>query len=312
MDVEAANATLLESWELDLRSPVRPGARPKRPRTIDQYLTEVRRFARWMADHDRPAGGVPGDLVGVGHADAVAWVADLRAAGLSASTIRSRWVALRSLYGWATEEEITEKNPMARIHVPKADEPPPDVLTDDDLKKLLAACKGTTFGDRRDLAMIRLMLASGLRVSEVCGLELADVNLTNRLVAVTDGKGGKSRVVRVDVATAAAVDRYKRERGRHRLADRPELWIGHRGPVTRKGVPAILRKRAEMAGIGHVHPHMLRHSWAHRSKRSGASSEDLQQLGGWSDGKVMARYGAALAEERALAAYDDFDPMRGL
>ena len=311
MDVEAANATLLASWELDLRSPVRPGARPKRPRTIDQYLTEVRRFALWLAGHDRP-GGAPGDLAGVTHADVVAWVSDLRAAGLSASTIRSRWVALRSLYGWATEEEITEKNPLARIHVPKADEPPPDVLADGDLKRLLAACKGTTFRDRRDLAMIRLMLASGLRVSEVCGLDVADVDLTNRLVAVTDGKGGKSRVARIDVATAAAIDRYKRERGRHRLAGRPELWIGHRGPVTRKGVPAILAKRAEMAGIGHVHPHQLRHTWAHRSKRSGASSEDLQRLGGWSDTKVMARYGAALAEERALAAYDEFDPMAGL
>lgn len=311
MDVEAANATLLESWELDLRSPVRPGARPKRPRTIGLYLDEAHRFARWLTDHDRPKGEA-GDLATVTHADVVAWVADLRNAGLSTSTIRSRWVALRSLYGWADEEEITETNPLARVVVPKADEPPPDVLDDHQLKALLAACKGTTFGDRRDLALVRLMLASGLRVSEVVGLDVADVDLRTRLVAVTDGKGGKSRVSRIDAGTAAAIDRYKRARGRHRFAQMPNLWIGHRGAMTRKGVPAMLRKRAEMAGVGHVHPHQLRHTWAHRSKRSGASSEDLQRLGGWSDAKVMQRYGAALAEERALEAYDVFDPMAGL
>lgn len=311
MDVAAANASLVESWELDLRSPVRPGAKPKRPRTITLYLDEAARFARWLTEHGRPKDA-PGDLAGVQHADVVAWVADLRSAGLSTSTIRSRWVALRSLYGWAHEEAITEQNPMARINVPKADEPPPAVLDDAQLRALLDACKGTTFNDRRDLALIRLMVASGLRVSEACALEVADVDLRARLVAVTDGKGGKSRVSRIDPATAAAIDRYKRARGRHRLAGRPELWVGHRGPVTRKGVPSILHKRAEMAGIGHVHPHQLRHTWAHRSKRSGASSEDLQRLGGWSDPKVMARYGAALAEERALAAYDEFDPMAGL
>lgn len=311
MNVEAANATLLESWELDLRSPVRPGARPKRPRTIKLYLDEANRFARWLADHGLPKGQ-PGDLATVCHSDVVAWVANLRSAGLSTSTIRSRWVALRSLYGWAEEEEITEVNPMARVNVPKADEPPPAVIDDHDLKLLLDACKGTTFNDRRDLAIIRLMLASGLRVSEVCALEVADVDLPSRFVAVNDGKGGKSRVSRIDAGTAAAIDRYKRARGRHRLAHLPHLWIGHRGPTTRKGVPSILNKRAELAGIGHVHPHQLRHTWAHRSKRSGASSEDLQRLGGWSDPTVMARYGAALAEERALAAYDDFDPMAGL
>lgn len=311
MDVREANTALLESWELDLRSPVRPGAKPKRPRTIALYLAEVDRFARWLTEHDRPADQ-PGDLTTVTHVDVVAWIADLRARGLSASTIRSRWVALRSLYGWVTEEEITAANPLDRIVVPKADEPAPEVLSDQDVKALLAACAGTTFGDRRDLALIRLMLASGLRVSETCGLQVGDVDLRSRLVMVTDGKGGRSRVSRIDPATAAAIDRYKRIRGRHRFAGRPELWIGHRGPVTRKGVPSILDKRAAIAGIGHVHAHQLRHTWAHRSKRAGASGEDLQKLGGWSDAGIMARYGAALAEERALAAYDDFDPMAGL
>lgn len=311
MDVDKANAALCESWELDLRSPVSAGARPKQPRTIEFYLTEAERFARWLANHDRPAAA-PGDLATVAHADLVAWIRDERSRGLSASTTRSRWVALRSLYRWAHDEQIIEVNPMARINVPKADVPAPAVLSDDDAKALLHACRGTTFADRRDLALIRLMLASGLRVSEVCSLTEADIDLRERLVAVKHGKGGKTRFSRIDPGTAAALDRYKRDRGRHRLAGLPDLWIGHRGPLTPKGVPAILDKRCAIAGIGHVHAHQLRHTWAHRSKRAGASGEDLQRLGGWSDPTIMARYGEALADERALAAYDDFDPMAGL
>jgi site-specific recombinase XerD len=109
------------------------------------------------------------------------------------------------------------------------------------------------------------MAATGLRVSELCSLHLDDVDLANRLVTVRSGKGDKARVVRFDAATAAALDRYRRVRGRHpRYAQRSEFWIGFRGPLTRKGVPLILDKRATLAGIDHVHAHQLRHTWAHR------------------------------------------------
>ena len=76
-------------------------------------------------------------------------------------------------------------------------------------------------------------------------------------------------------------------------------------------MPPILDKRAAMAGLGHVHPHMARHTYAHRMKKSGASLEDLGQLGGWSSPEVMRRYGASLAVERSLEAYDRLDPMAG-
>lgn len=311
MGTTEANAALLESWELDLRSPIRPRSRPKRPRTIKLYLEEVRRFAGWLADHDRPSDA-PGDLETVQRADVAAWIGDLRAKGLSQSTIRSRWIALRNLYGWAHAEEVLPANPMAKVSVPRADEPPPDVLGDDTIKALLKACEGTTYNDRRDLALIRFMIATGLRVSEVCAVGVGDLDLMSRLVAVTDGKGGKSRVARFDPATAAALDRYRRARGRHRLSARPELWLGHRGPLTRKGVPTILDKRAALAGVGHVHPHQTRHTFAHRSKKAGASGEDLMRLAGWADSASLRRYGSQLATERALAAYDGFDPMAGL
>lgn len=216
------------------------------------------------------------------------------------------------MYGWLVEEDELDESPLAKVRVPKPDPPPPEVISEDQLRALLRACDGRAFEDRRDAALIRMMAATGLRVSELCSLTLADVDFTLRLATVRSGKGDKARVVRFDPATAAALDRYKRIRGRHRLAARPELWIGFRGPLTRKGVPLILDKRAAMAGIGHVHAHQLRHTWAHRWLASGGTEGDLQRLGGWANAEVMRRYGAAQAVDRALAAYDAVNPLGDL
>lgn len=296
----AVNAALVESWELSLHG--------KQPRTVKHYLDEVWRFASWLAAQDRPATS-PGDLIAVGRKDVEAWLTDQRRAGLAQATMRNRWVALRNLYGWAVDEEEIERSPLEKVVVAKGNTPAPDVIGDNDLKLLLKACAGSDFRERRDLALIRLMLATGLRVSELCDLAIGDLDLTNRIVSVHHGKGDKARVVRFDAATAAALDRYKRVRARHAYAGLPWLWIGHRGRTTRKGVPAMLNKRATQAGIDHVHPHQLRHTWADRWLAAGGNEGDLQRLGGWESAEIMRRYGAARAVDRALAAYDNVNPM---
>jgi site-specific recombinase XerD len=301
--VSEANEALLESWRLSLHA--------KSPRTVQLYDDAVRRFARWLTAADRP-NGAAGDLTAVQRADVEAWFTAQRAEGLAPATIRSRWIALRNLYGWATDEDEIDPNPMARVKVEKPSPPPVEVLTAEQLRALLNACKGTDFNARRDLAIVRVLAATGLRVSELVDLTAADLDLPNRVLTVRHGKGDRSRLSRFDPETAAALDRYKRARGRHRLAARPELWIGHRGPLTRKGVPRILAKRADGAGIGHVHPHQLRHTWADRWLAAGGTEGDLQRLGGWESPTVMRRYGAVRATDRALAAYDQVDPMGSL
>lgn len=299
-DVPAVNGGLVESWTLSLHG--------KAPRTVRHYLDEVWRFAGWLADHNRPAAAA-GDLLAVERKDIEAWLMAQRTAGLSQATMRNRWVALRNLYGWAVAEEEIERSPLDRVVVAKANTPAPDVLTDDDLKLLLKVCAGSDFYARRDLALIRFMLATGLRVSETVDLALGDIDLVNRIALVRHGKGDKARAVRFDSATAAALDRYKRVRARHAYAALPWLWIGYRGRMTRKGVPAMLNKRSGEAGIRHVHPHQLRHTWADRWLRAGGNEGDLQRLGGWESAEIMRRYGEARAVDRALAAYDNVNPM---
>ena len=296
--VTAANEALLESWELSLHA--------KRPRTIELYLTEVRRFAAWLAANDKAGGG---DLAAVTKRDVESWLGDMRGRGLSQATMRSRWIALRSLYGWAAEEGEVEENPVARVKVEKANPPAPSVVTPEDLAALLKACQGQDFYARRDYAMIRTLIATGLRVSELVALEQSDLDLRNRVASVRDGKGGRARIVKFDAGTAAALDRYKRIRARHRFAGDSALWIGHRGPMSRKGVPETLAKRAKQAGIGHVHPHQLRHTWADRWLAAGGSEGDLLKLGGWESAEIMRRYGESRAVDRALGAYDQIDPM---
>lgn len=303
MGTAEVNDALLESWELTLHD--------KRPRTIRLYLDEARRFARWLDTTGRPEDA-PGDLEAVTRRDVQAWLADMRARGLAQATMRSRWIALRSLYGWAAEEEVVAESPLAKVNVRKGMPPPPDVIDDDTLRLLLKACQGTGFYERRDTALFRFMLATGLRVSEVVGVRVDDLDLRNRIVRVVDGKGGRPRIVRFDPATAAALDRYKRARARHRHASLPALWLGFRGPLSRKGVPTILDKRTSEAGIEHLHPHRFRHTWASRWLSSGGTEGDLQMLGGWENSDVMRRYGAAQATDRALAAYDRINPMGGL
>jgi len=267
------------------------------------YLKEVRRFAEWAEKEGRPAGA-PGDLLAVARQDAEAYFTALADEGRAKSTMRSRWISLRSFYRWAVEDDELDESPLARVHVPKANPPPVAVINADDISRLLRTCAGRDFADRRDAAIISLLHATGMRVSEACGLQLEDIDLVQR-VALIHGKGDKDRVVRFDPKTAAHLDRYKRARARHSYASSPRFFLGYRGPLGRNGVGSMLQKRAAEAGITHVWPHKFRHTFADRWLSSGGSEGDLQRLGGWENAEIMRRYGASRATDRALKAYDN-------
>lgn len=122
---------------------------------------------------------------------------------------------LRNFYGWLVDEDELDISPLAKVRIPKPDPPPLDVLGEDQPRALLRACQGRGFEDRHDAALIRFTLATGLRVSETCALELGDIDLAMRLATMRSGKGDKARIVRFDPSTAKYVDRYLRARARH-------------------------------------------------------------------------------------------------
>ena len=293
------NEAFVGSWQLALHD--------LSERSQVQYLSCLHLFLRWLAEDGRTT-----DLLEVTRQDVEGWFHAQAAAGTSANTRRSRWVALRSFYGWAHDEEEIDDNPMAKVKVARPDPPPPPVLPNSAVKALLKVCQGKGFAERRDLAIVRTFLATGARLAEVTALQVGDVDLQARVITITRGKGGKRRVVRIDAGTAAAVDRYRRARSRHRHAGLSALWVGQKGALTVSGLDAALHRRATDAGIDGFHAHLLRHWWADAWQTKGGNEGSLQVLGGWADASVMARYGAGRKVDRALAHYDEVNPLGDL
>ena len=121
------------------------------------------------------------------------------------------------------------------------------VLTRDQLRALLAACKGSGFAERRDTAIVRLFLDTGMRLAEMTGLTVADLDMHYE-VAVVLGKGRRPRSCPFGAKTAQALDRYLRVRGRHKHAKMREVWLGDRGPLSMSGIRQMLNRRAATRG----------------------------------------------------------------
>lgn len=281
-------AALLSSWHLAMK------AERKSPGTIKVYGDGVNKFLRWCAETGQPA-----ELT---RTTVQAFLADLLDDGAEANTAKSRDLALKRYAAWLVDEGELSSNPLIGLKPPKGDHKVVHALTDDELKRLIAACQGKSLQDRRDEAIVRLMLETGVRASEVIGMQLSDVNVQDGLVTVRRGKGGKGRVAPYSVQTATAIDRYMRARRAHRLADTGALWVGGGGKgFGYYGLDKALKGRAEAARIKGFHLHLMRHTAATRWLRAGGSEGGLMAVAGWSTRAMVDRYTGASASERAAA-----------
>lgn len=264
-------------------------------RTVVIYLQSVRFYAAWLV-----AQGRPPTLEELNRAGIREWLATLAETN-EASTVRTRHKGLQRFCGWLVGEGDIDANPMTGLEAPNPPAKPVPVLSDSELTALLKACAGKDFRDRRDEAVIRLLLDCGLRVSELCGLGVDDVDL-DRDMSVVRGKGNKVRPIYFGSRTTRALDRYRRMRASHRWAHAPAFFLGQRGALTPDGTRDLLRVRGEAAGIEGLHPHMFRHTWAHDFMLNGGQERDLKRLAGWSSDVMLERYGASAADHRAREA----------
>ncbi len=281
-------AALMVSWEIILRS------ENKSPTTITSYLRGVRLYLEWLQRNGHSA-----ELT---RALVQRYIADLITEGKEANTARLRLASLRAFTRWLLDEGELDDDPLVGLRPPSIPAKVVEALTDDQLRAMIKACRGKTFKDRRDEALIRLMAETGLRSSEVIALSVTDVDLKRGLAVIRKGKGGKGRVAPFGPQTAASLDRYIRARRTHKRADTEALWLGVGGKAFAYfGLNDALRGRAKDAGIDGFHLHLLRHTAATRWLRAGGSEQGLMSVAGWSTRSMIDRYTGASAAERAAA-----------
>ncbi|MEJ2037319.1 MAG: site-specific tyrosine recombinase XerD [Desulfosarcinaceae bacterium] len=272
--------------------------------TLESYAADLRAYQEYLDTRKINA---------IGQTDTallLKYIIALRKAGLGARSRARHLVTLRGFYAYLHKSGHLASNPARLIDLPKSGLKLPDVIGIEQVERLLDAPDRSTLLGMRDGAMLELLYAAGLRVSELVGLDTAAVNLEAGFVRVL-GKGDKERVVPIGSKAVSSLTTYL-QKARPDLLKQVSsrvLFVARAGrPMTRQGFWKLLRKYAAMAGITqHITPHSLRHSFASHLLEGGADLRSVQIMLGHADIATTQIY-THVAQKRLMEIHKRYHP----
>ncbi|MCC3373447.1 site-specific tyrosine recombinase [Cohnella sp. REN36] len=275
------------------------------PHTLDGYRRDLADLANWLADQGvaQPDGVRPYHLS--------AYAQQLRKLGRSPATISRRIVSIRAWFQYLQAAGEAGANPALTLEAPRLERQPPQAMPLADVERLLEAPDTGTPAGVRDRAMLELLYATGMRVSELVSLDRTDVRTALGIVACR-GAAGKERLIPIGSLCGEWMIKYEEEARPALLADKPDpdaLFVNHLGRrMTRQGCWKLLKKHAQAAGIAaEVTPHTLRHSFAVHLLEGGADPRSVQEMMGHADLSATMVY-QPMAKPRLKDVYAQAHP----
>ncbi len=292
------------------------------PHTVAAYRNDLTQFIDFLKSAEANAASIDGISKDGSNGDAPGWssvskvriisfIISLKEKQYASTTVARKVAAVKSFFHFLVAEGVIKNDPTENLDSPKVGKSLPRTLTVEELDELLEQpARSSTPEALRDKAMLELLYATGMRVSELTSLNLDDINLSAGYVRCL-GKGSKERIVPVGFQATRAVEQYL-EQGRPQLArsqTQQALFLNHRGErLTRQGFWLIIKAYAKQAGIRtDITPHTLRHSFATHMLNSGADLRSVQELLGHANISTTQIY-THLTTERLRQVYDQAHP----
>ena len=267
--------------------------------TLDSYRRDLARLDRWASKASKPVAELT-------RPDLRKWIANLSREGLAPSSVARAVSAARGFFKFLMLDGHIKHHPAEDLDTPQKFSYLPKFLTEEEIDRLFAMPDISTEAGIRDRAMLELMYAAGLRVSELVTLKQAEVDVHSGVVNC-HGKGSKERRVPVGKSAIHWLQQYASVKAGYGKSPYPHLFL-HRGkPLTRQLAWSMIKTYAEKIGLQHVSPHTLRHSFATHLLQHGADSRSVQALLGHSDISTTQIY-THITDRHLRAAYDNHHP----
>lgn len=273
------------------------------PNTLASYRRDLARLESWAQQRNRR-------LPELTRKDLREWIARLSRDGLAPSSISRAVSAARGFFRFLMLDGHIKKHPAEDLDTPQRFAYLPRFLSEQEMELLLAAPDVTTDTGVRDRAILELMYATGLRVSELCLLKLTDVEMHTGLI-VCQGKGSKQRRVPLGKSAIHWLQRYAAVRARYGNEHKPQFFLNRGRALTRQVAWKIIKTHAARAGLQEVSPHTLRHSFATHLLQRGADSRSVQALLGHSDISTTQIY-THITDRHLRSSYDRHHPRSGI